>query len=296
MLEVVAYANEDIPELTNFTLSLERLGYSYTIIGKGEKWVNFMTKVRACFHYIKTLPEEKLVLVCDAYDIIAQRGPEDLLSFYHEYNKPLVTGAELLCFPKTCTKLENYWSCKDKPGRNIHVNGGFYMGKVKDILETLQFMLDSGLSDDQRALGLYTEQNPEKVALDTNSLLVADLNNLELGHIQKREDGLYYSITGTKPCFFHATIKNSDVLRYNFIGKEILGEEFLPTPLSALIPEWKNRMNKISYYSYYIALFLLFFLLLLLCSLYLNCLPLFFVLTLLLALVIVFLLREGIIS
>ena len=48
-VKIIAFANNhDEPMLINFIRSLEKFGYDYMIVGKGVKWVNFMTKIEYC--------------------------------------------------------------------------------------------------------------------------------------------------------------------------------------------------------------------------------------------------------
>lgn len=296
MVEVVAYAQVDSIEVRNFTLSLKRLGFSYTIleekkedgVTKGEVWVDFTHKIVSYLDYLTILPEEKLVLLCEAYDTIAQRGPEDLLSFYRFYNRPLVVGADLLCHKHDCYKLEKYWLHREKPLRNLHADIGFCLGPVKELKELCTYLLRQSVPEDQIALGMYIEENAHKVALDINSLLVANVNYLQLGHIERKE-GLYYSVTKSKPCFWRAIHSNLDILRYNYIGRRILQEEFLSPPLSRLGEFWKRKVTlSLNRYSILFAVLLLLFFFLSLLSPELF----FLVLTLLLLFIVLFM-REG---
>jgi len=239
MLEVITYSNKDNSGLNNLICCLDRLHYSYTVLGKGETWVNFMTKINSCLNYISTLAPDKLVVVCDAFDVLVQSPPEELIARYKSFNSPLVVGTELMCSPSKCYKLVKYWKDKKKPNENIHPNGGFYMGPAKVLVPMFRYMLSLDISDDQVALGKYIEEHPQHVKLDCEALLVATINSLTIKPIEPGKK-IRYRVTGSEPCFFHTVVKKVNLHNYNNIGRRLLGEDFQEPNISPLIKGWFN--------------------------------------------------------
>jgi len=255
---VVSYANET-PEVGNFILSLQRLNYSYKILPERNKklglWLDYTDKVQSYLDFLSTLPENKLVLLCNAYDTLAQRRA-DL------HYKSLTIGVRRVSHRYDYFKLNAYWQGKERPSYEVYPEFGFCLGKVKELLPLLRFMLSKNVPE-EIAIGMYVEENPW-ITLDINSSLVANVTYREFRYIVGKKDGVYYKLTNTKPCFWCAIHGNLDIIRYHYLAKRILTKDFNPIPLSSIGTFWKDKLTvSLNRYSLYIALFLLILLLLL---------------------------------
>lgn len=221
-VEIVTFANEQKPMLKNLILSMKKYGYEYKVVGLGTKWINFMTKIVNCMNYIKTLKPNKLVAVVDAYDVLAVRPAREFEKQFITFQSELVIGMESCCFAN-CVKLKNAPKSKYR-----NVNGGFYAGYASAILSMYEYILGLGIKDDQKGIGRYVNDYPQRVKLDTETKLVFnvtayDVNELEFGN------GQYYNrITKNAPCFIHMPgIKVDNNKRAESIGRRILGEEYV---------------------------------------------------------------------
>lgn len=223
-IEVVSFANETKPMLFNLVNSLEQYGYSYKIVGMNINWDNFMTKIKECLKYIRTLDPNKIVVVVDAYDVLAVRPVSEFISQFKSFNRNLVLGMESCCF-SNCTKLNNPPSSKYK-----YVNGGFYAGYCHAVIHMYEYILRLGITDDQIGIGKYVNAYSQRVALDFNTKLVFNVTAYDVNELKydSNEKLFYNSITKNKPFFIHMPgILLDNYSRANYIGSIVLGNRFI---------------------------------------------------------------------
>ena len=160
-VKIIAFANDpNEPMLVNFINSLKKYDYDYAIIGNGMKWENFMTKIKECLRYIKTLNSNQIVAIVDAYDVMATGPSSEFMSRYKSYGKEIVVGSETYC-GSNCIPLDTFWGDKQR-SKLQYANGGFYVGPSGKICKLLEYMLsiDTGIE----AIHLLTPQHLGAVA------------------------------------------------------------------------------------------------------------------------------------
>ncbi len=259
----ITYCNKKNKSSDNFEKSFKKFKYKYKILGKGEKWENFMTKIKAYHKYVSKLcikHPDQLVCLIDCYDVLAcSGGLEKKLQKFHNKNKILVSSQKD-CKEYNCIELKNWW--KDnillKQNNNHYANSGFILSKCDKLLHLLDFMieLNSGAekeSDDQMALCKYIEKYPEKIDIDVNSSIIAtilpidfhkytissyisgllkkfdernkNIRELKLASPVKRKI-ITNNETGETPIFIHTPGMATDfMIRAEYFGKEILNGE-----------------------------------------------------------------------
>lgn len=238
-VKIIAFANDpNEPMLINFIRSLKKFGYDYAIIGNGIKWENFMTKIRECLKYIKTLNPHQLVAIVDAYDVMATGPSDEFIAKYKSYGKPLVVGSETYC-GSNCIPLDSFWITDKRPNLQ-YANGGFYVGPAWKVSQLFNFMLTLGTGDDQEALCTYINNYSEEVALDTKAKLVGNITQFDFGHLDfHAEKGrIYHKLTNEYPLFIHTPGKTGDLMvRTNYVGTHVLGKDYQLTPYSVTATE-----------------------------------------------------------
>jgi hypothetical protein len=226
---VVAYANQDNKYKDNFISSMEKWGYKYAVVGKDEKWVNFMTRIRSIRDYLKTVDDPYIVSM-DCYDAFACKPSDNLLQEFLQLHVDIVFSGEFHCL-KNCYPVERWRS-----RYYAYPNGGFYLGKREKIISMLDYFLATGLEDDQVAMGQYADKNPHnyKLHLDNGQFC---LNIL-----------FYQSFNKDKsPYFIHTPGRSTDYgHRYNSLGYQF-------------IPNFKPEVNTKPLIYLLIFLFLSFF-------------------------------------
>lgn len=181
---VVSYDNCPTDNTLFFKKTLETNGWAYKLIGEGEEWKGFETRVTAYNNFLKTLEPTTIVVLSDARDVVCVRGPKAFLEGWKTFQKDIVVSMELFCDTKTdvpddykggqCVSLTNYWkSCgiTHLPPRKF-VNAGLIAGRANELCRWLQWTLDNNYKDDQLALGNYMNTYPERIATDTSARLL----------------------------------------------------------------------------------------------------------------------------
>ena len=248
MVEIITYANKsDVPMLKNLIKTLESNGYKYTVLGKGEKWKGFMTKIRSCLTYTKTLPDDQIIAVVDGYDVFASGPSSEFVERYKSYGYPLVVGAETRC-GANCVPLKEWWNhhaSRITTTTLQYCNGGFYVGKAMDVALLLQYMLDLGIDDDQIALGTYLNRYPERAMLDTKALLVGNITPGDFKDIDVKGDKFVMAKTGQSPLFIHLPGKVCDLMvRANYVGRTLLGNDYHETTTREVWNEWSKGLGQ----------------------------------------------------
>jgi hypothetical protein len=216
-------------------------GHDGVVVGMGLPWQGWTTRTREYYRYVESLPPRTLLVLIDAFDVLACRSPEDLVETFNSFHKPLVVSAEDGCIPyMSCLPVEKWWQqTQQKPNKYKYVNAGFMMGYREALLHVLKYNLESGIPDDQLSLGHYVEAFPEGVALDTESRLIATVT---LGWRQdfRNEQGQAVRISSrAKPFFIHTPGMCWDLgRRYNQWGQTLLKADFKPyTSFGDAFPE-----------------------------------------------------------
>ena len=262
-LLMLTFANNKNILLDNLIFSFKKYNYEYKVIGYGVKWVNFMTKINACYDYLINLDGYDIICIVDSYDVLACDYSDILVSKFLDYKKRIVVGAENAC-GGNCVPLDNYYKNKNKKGRYTYVNGGFYMGYKNDIIHMLKYILNLNISDDQIGLGKYINKYPRNIAVDENGLLVSNINiygsyfdtywvNNKVKNIKTRE----------YPCLIHTPSIQYDLhSRMDYFGDKILGKKYTKYSFNKKITRFYNKYtNKIYYFLFFLfVIFVLFIL------------------------------------
>lgn len=223
-LIVVSYANNHNKLSDNLEQSLEKYGYEYKLVGEGEKWVNFMTKIKGCYRFIRdNLNDDYIVIVCDAYDVLACGDSEVIMNKFLKFEKRIVVGTENKC-GTNCVPLDYYYNYHDeKKKRYQYANGGFYMGYRQDILKMYKKFLDDNHPDDQISLCNYINKNPELFGVDSDGKLISNIQIYSYGDTIWKKNKVYNKYTHEYPCFIHTPAITFDMAyRLNYFGSRLL--------------------------------------------------------------------------
>ena len=161
--------------------------WDHVVLGDGETWVNFMTKINACRRYLETLNPDKVVIVSDAHDVYCTRNVHYFMEDFKALNKPIVTSMELFAEgqinyrPKFEYKqvewlgpyFEHHGMCV-KPTDHVkkYINGGLTCGYAKNLLHLHNWMFEKGYTDDQKGTAAYANAHPDDVHLDMNAQML----------------------------------------------------------------------------------------------------------------------------
>jgi hypothetical protein len=275
-LLIVSYANTHTRNFYNYKHSLRKYGYKYKILGKGEKWKGFNSKISAYYNYLKHFKYNKNLLICitDCYDVLACNKPNKLIEKYlKNYNNKILFGCEANCLERNCLYLSKLWKKKNGDSSlpsNRYLNSGFILGKLSMILDLLKFTMDqftiNGIDDDQLAMCQYAQKYPENVVLDIKSSIIAtihyDLFNYQINSL-KSYNNVKNIVFNTFPSFLHTPGMTSDLsYRLDYIGRKLFGDKYREETKLKRIEGFINNVsgNKVHKLYFIIAMLLLFIL------------------------------------
>jgi hypothetical protein len=219
-VHVLLVATHWTPRLENCKRSLHQQGYlTYHLLGWGEKWGGWVWRMTQYVEALRALPSNRLVLLLDAYDMIASRPAAQLVETFRAFNRPVVVGTEWYCGSETsCGRLQDsWWSAAglSTPVHSKHVNAGCVMGAAGELLRAYEWILATGISDDQLGLASWISfVGPTVVALDFGAAIVQNVHVLD-GSID------------TSTAFFHhfpgPLLKHGLFPHYNAHARRVLG-------------------------------------------------------------------------
>jgi hypothetical protein len=178
---VITYDNQPTENTRFYINTLKTNKWDYILLGKDEVWEGWTTRTKAYLNILKTLPQNKVVVLTDARDVICCRSSSAFMDAFHSFSKDIVVCMELMCdnlldqpddyIGLQCHPIQNYWkyhSIHPIPDRK-YVNNGLVVGKVCKLIEVLKYNVDNKYLDDKYALGSYINKNPAAVGVDIHA-------------------------------------------------------------------------------------------------------------------------------
>jgi len=259
---LLSYDNKPTDTTEVFMKTLMSNAWEYVLLGKGEVWEGWHTRMNAYHKYLSTLHEDKLVVLSDARDVLCLRGPHAFREAFRSYKKDLVVSMELLCggaldVPDTfncvqCKPLAKYWTFHNISPRPLrkYVNNGLIAGTAKALRSLLQWSLDNKYTDDQLALGNYINTFPELVAADTGAELLHTTNfgvnaGIQSIHVQKQDSPSFAELFGRGAFFLHipGLGGKGQLVLYNSVRKTLeegACDKQLRSPYNYAEPAWNE--------------------------------------------------------
>ena len=257
---VITYDNNPTENTKTFLKSLEKNKWKYNLIGEGEKWEGWITRLIAYKKCLATIPDEQLVVLSDARDVLCLRGPKAFTKGFNSFNKDIVVSMELLCnghFDQNpdlcytlCRPLTEYWkhhSITKLPDRK-YANNGLVAGRAKALKTYFDWVFENKYTDDQLALGLYINKYPDLVGLDINAnLLHSSTFGVNAGiqsiHIQKQDSPTFAELFGRAAFFLHVPGCNGkgQAVVYEYVKRMVdagASDAHLSAPYKYKEPEW----------------------------------------------------------
>ena len=233
-------------KLKNIVVATEKKGYYNVLeqscqrhnielipLGLGQKWTGFTMRYKLLHEYLKTLNEEEIVMINDAYDVIILENSDIIIDKFKSFNKNIVFCTQdslltRLVFPK-CKIYENIIAIGSVIG---------YVKYLKEMVELLfkyEYLWEKYNSDDQIILqntcDLEINFFEKNVSIDTDRKLFFATVSEDYIHnlIFKDISGLYmknnklYTKNNTTPSILH-------------LASNVDGEKYLNLfPIQAII-------------------------------------------------------------
>ena len=212
----------------NWIESAEQLNLDFTVLGVGTKWCGFDTKTKLILQYLDQLVGNYIVVILDCYDVIfnatcGEEFEERFFASWEMYKSDLVIGVESLCGPNC------YSDSKDTNPLNTsdfkYPNGGCIIGTPKSVKYIYTRVLESGITDDQYALGkIVATQSYLNYDYDSNQYFVANIvpNRIRDVRLDTTKALWVSEYSQHYPLFLHTYNVTVDKgYRYNTLLKEI---------------------------------------------------------------------------
>ncbi len=190
--------------------SIKKNNNELTILGLNMKWLGFNWRYKIMREHLSKLPEDDIVCFCDGYDVLCLR---DLNELINEFNRIITREySKIICCDDLTFRRSKYLSgffFKCNPWAHDVINGGFYMGRVKDIKNMLYVIstystLDN--MDDQMLINIFNEKNPGVIYIDKYCEIFYTIckTKQDLSKFIKFNNNKIYTLYNTRPFFIHA--------------------------------------------------------------------------------------------
>lgn len=188
---VVTYCNKfketNYENTRRLVETLQNNDWDHTVLGSGETWVNYMTKITAYRRHLETLPPEQVVIISDAHDVYCLRNVHYFMDEFKALNKQLVVSAEFFAEGRINYDPEHEYQQVEWMGPYFehhgmrvtttdhvkkYTNSGLICGYARNLLHLLNWMFENGYTDDQKATAAYANAHPDDVHLDMDTRLL----------------------------------------------------------------------------------------------------------------------------
>lgn len=214
------YKSENYENTHRLIKTLKNNEWDYHILGDGEEWKGFNTKIHSVKNFLSTLNPEKIVIISDAHDVYCIKNSFHFISLFKLCNKSIITSMEYYAEGDTysnpninsynVTWLGPYFDFYNLDYKNIlkpFVNGGLIAGYAKDLFDLYNWTITNNYTDDQKAIGAYMNTFPDKVFADFESEILHTCNSLINGGIDSYKQVIdspnINELIGQKSFFLH---------------------------------------------------------------------------------------------
>jgi hypothetical protein len=169
------------------------------VLGFGEPWVSYRKKLESVLSYVRTLPDDQVVISLDGWDTVINRDPKCAVEYFKS------SGADILFSTnRTSSSVMNFVSsivfantCEEQDKQMI--NMGMYMGYANAVSGMIAHVLymDPDENDDQKMINLQCKRLSSmfNVEVDTNQVI---FKNVTYGlDVQGCSDPFFISYPGS---------------------------------------------------------------------------------------------------
>lgn len=175
---LLGVATDMTPGVYNFATSASAAGWAPVLLGLGEPWAGFRTKMSCYRAACAALPPGTLVVCADTSDVLLQGSPDDVAAAWRTsfLGMRVVFGVEDYC-AGNCEAVPSLWRAQwgvdaaTWPAAR-YINSGIVIGTARELAAMWTWMLAHGATDDQLGASAYVNAvGPVGFALDAGRLL-----------------------------------------------------------------------------------------------------------------------------
>lgn len=211
-VKVITVATQDNPGLHMLRKSLDLAGMDYTVLGLGQPWRGFGTKIILTRDYLRTLEGYTHFIFVDAYDTLFLKPITD-------YEGGIVFSTEKNCWPDV-DKAKEYPESYS-PFR--YLNSGAYIAPIDEYLAlTDQFPVDYADDDQRYFTNIYLKSG--EIKLDTNCRLFQSYAFTDQTDLTVLTDTVINNHSCTEPAVIHFNGKCFDPKIYSMLEFKTMAE------------------------------------------------------------------------
>ena len=94
MKNIVIATQKDIGYFNTLVESTKKNGFELIVLGMNKEWNGLSDKYKYWIEYLETLPDDEIVMLNDAYDVIILDTPDNILKKFKSFNKPVVCSIQ----------------------------------------------------------------------------------------------------------------------------------------------------------------------------------------------------------
>lgn len=210
-LHVCTVANKKTRTLEQLLESCHHYQIALSVLGLDQPYPGNGQKLVLLKEFVKPYPDDDIVLLVDAFDVLILASPETLVEKFLAMETQCVIGAEKICYPFGHLK-ERF---PPSPTRFKYLNSGTimgYAGYLKKMLNALEPI--NPKKSDQGQVTLYYLEHQDEIVLDYLGNLFLTLHLVPKDHLVPESDKkqVYCQETGTSPCIIHGCGKDGKEL------------------------------------------------------------------------------------
>jgi len=220
MPTVIAYGTNKQAYFDLFEASCRRHHIAPVMLGWGKPWIGFGNKTSETRDYLKTLPDDELVLSVDPFDVVFLCGLDEIEAKFRQVGAPFVCGA-LRLGPLLRRVYEREFNREHvrvphNPTGYDHLNSGTWIstaGYARRLIDRLEGEFDMKPTDmDQELLtGIYARDR-SAVDIDWRCAIFHNLlfknfltRSPDLKDLAFADGRVTNTATGSRPCILHAS-------------------------------------------------------------------------------------------
>ena len=160
--------------------------------------------------YLKTLSNNDLLLLSDAWDVVCIGTEKQVLEKYKKFNMPIVVSAEKTCWPDK-DRVSQYDTLQEA---FPYLNSGGYIGTVKALKTVFENYNNEKKVDDQRFWTDMYFKFRDLITLDTKGEIFLSLYDTDVNNYKFDNSVFTYTETSTNPVIIHGNGWQKDKLNY----------------------------------------------------------------------------------
>lgn len=219
---LISYENETGQENSEFFFeTARRNGWEVRQVGVGMKWDNFGQRTKTYRDVCASYDKDRILMLSDARDVFCVRNNKAFAKAFQYFQKPILVSAEIFCdgrytvddnfVGKQSASLSKYFKENIMmPNLRKFANAGLIAGYAAALHEMYSWMIDNGYTgnNDQLGVAMYMNTFPQKVALDTDAIVLhSSTYGVEGGvyhiHQQKQDSPTFAELFGCGAFFLH---------------------------------------------------------------------------------------------